>query len=95
MYNDEGEEIGSFEVYNGANGDGAGDFMANGSVAMTGNLDAGGNRVVNMAAPTSDKDAATKEYVDGSINKIKIIETVSGSVININDSAAEKLHELH
>ena len=38
---DEGEEIGSFEVYNGANGDGAGDFMANGSVAMTGELDAG------------------------------------------------------
>lgn len=54
----------TFQIYNGANGEGSGDFMANGTVAMTGNLNAGGNRIINLAAPTDDTDAATKGYVD-------------------------------
>lgn len=95
MYNDEGEEIGSFEVYNGANGDGAGDFLANGSVTMTGDLNAGGHRVVNVAPPMMDGDATTKEYVDSTIENVEIIETASGDVISMNDSAAVKLKGLH
>ena len=35
-----------------------------GSEAMTGNLDAGSNKVVNVTDPTSAQDAATKTYVD-------------------------------
>ena len=58
---------GSFTVYNGQNGTGAGDFMADGSVPMTGALNMGGNKITNTAEPTADTDVATKEYVDDTI----------------------------
>ena len=35
-----------------------------GSVAMTGNLNISGNKIVGLATPTSNTDAATKKYVD-------------------------------
>ena len=35
-----------------------------GSVAMTGNLNMGVKKIVNLAAPTANTDAATKKYVD-------------------------------
>ena len=41
-----------------------GDLFADGSVALTGDLDAGGNTISNLSAPTSDQEAATKKYVD-------------------------------
>ena len=90
MYNDEGEEIGSFEVYNGANGDGAGDFLANGSVTMTGALDMGNNQIHNLSGPLTETDAATLETV----NSIAIQETVSKEVVSVSDSAAYKLQGL-
>lgn len=90
MYNDEGEEIGSFEVYNGANGDGAGDFLANGSVTMTGALDMGYNQIHNLSGPLTETDAATLETV----NSIAIQETVSKEVVSVSDSAAYKLQGL-
>ena len=46
-----------FTVYNGANGTGAGDFMADGSVPMTGPLNMGGQKVTNVGAPTDPTDA--------------------------------------
>ncbi len=61
-----GEEF-SFQVYNGTNGSGAGDLMANGSVPMTGDLDAGGNKVTNLAAPVADTDAVRKSDLDSLI----------------------------
>ena len=57
MYDSEGEVIGTFTVYNGSNGTGSGDFMANGTVPMTGQLNMGGNRVTNVGAPTAGTDA--------------------------------------
>lgn len=48
-------------------GDIAGALQADGSVVMTGDLDANSNKIVNLADPTSDQDAATKAYVDDSI----------------------------
>lgn len=57
MYDSEGEVIGTFTVYNGSNGTGSGDFMANGTVPMTGALDMGGQRVTNVGAPTASTDA--------------------------------------
>ena len=57
MYDSEGEVIGTFTVYNGSNGTGSGDFMANGTVPMTGVLNMGGNRVTNVGAPTAGTDA--------------------------------------
>lgn len=57
MYNSNDDAIGTFTVYNGANGSGAGDLMADGSVPMTGALNMGGNRVTNVGAPTASTDA--------------------------------------
>lgn len=56
-----------FQVYNGANGTGAGDLMADGSVPMTGDFDAGGNRVTNIAPPEADGDAVRKSDLDNLI----------------------------
>ena len=42
----------------------AGKLDADGSTAWTGDQDADGNTVTNLAAPTADDDAATKKYVD-------------------------------
>lgn len=61
-----------FTVYNGANGTGAGDFMADGSVPMTGNLDMNGNRVTEVGPPTADTDAANKGYVDEAVSNMEI-----------------------
>ena len=94
MYNDEGEEIGSFEVYNGANGDGAGDFLANGSVAMTGNLDIGGHRVIHVGEPTEEDDVATKAYVDYICQGSKIVQSSLGNLLTLDDSANAPLQGL-
>ena len=64
MYSTDGSEIGTFTVYNGTNGTGAGDFMADGSVPMTGALDMGGNKVTNLGAPGADTDAVRKSDLD-------------------------------
>ena len=53
-----------FTVYNGANGTGAGDMMADGSVPMTGPLNMGGNKITNLGAPGADTDAVRKSDLD-------------------------------
>ena len=57
VYLTDGSTGGTFQVYNGSNGTGSGDFMANGSVPMSGALQMGGNRITNVGAPTADTDA--------------------------------------
>lgn len=37
----------------------------NGSIPFTGNINAGGNRIINVATPISAADSTTKSYVDG------------------------------
>ena len=64
MYDSNDDEIGTFTVYNGANGAGAGDLMADGSVPMTGALNMGGNKVTNLGAPGADTDAVRKSDLD-------------------------------
>ena len=64
MYDSEGEVIGTFTVYNGSNGTGSGDFMANGTVPMTGPLNMGGNKITNLGAPGADTDAVRKSDLD-------------------------------
>lgn len=54
----------TFQIYNGANGEGSGDFLANGTVPMTGDLNMSSHKVTGVATPTADTDAATKGYVD-------------------------------
>ena len=72
MYSTDGSTIGTFTVYNGQNGTGAGDFMADGSVPMTGNLDMNGNRITEVGTPTADTDAANKAYVDEALESVTI-----------------------
>lgn len=46
---------------------GGGDMKADGSVPMTGSLNMGNHKVTDVAEPTEDTDAATKEYVDDTV----------------------------
>lgn len=70
MYSTDGSEIGTFTVYNGTNGTGAGDFMADGSVPMTGALDMGGQRVTNVGAPTAPTDAVRQSDLEALSDEI-------------------------
>ena len=67
VYLTDGQTGGTFQVYNGSNGAGTGDFMADGSVPMAGDLQMGGHKITNLAEPTDNTDAASKEYVDDTI----------------------------
>ena len=67
VYLTDGKTGGTFQVYNGSNGTGSGDFMADGSVPMTGDLQMGGHKITNLAESTDNTDAASKEYVDDTI----------------------------
>lgn len=70
MYSTDGSEIGTFTVYNGQNGTGAGDFMADGSVPMTGALDMGGQKVTNVGAPTAPTDAVRQSDLEAISDEI-------------------------
>ena len=87
MYDSDGGEIGTFTVYNGTDGTGSGDFKSDGSVPMTGDLNAGGHKIINVAAPTADGDAANKAYVDSAVDNVEIVKTATGEVISVSDSA--------
>lgn len=50
--------------------DGANFVKKDGTVAMTGNLDFGNQKGVNLATPTANGDAANKAYIDGLINAL-------------------------
>lgn len=67
VYLTDGQTGGTFQVYNGQNGTGTGDFMSDGSVPMTGALQMGGHKITSLAEPTDNTDAASKEYVDDTI----------------------------
>lgn len=67
VYLTNGQTGGTFQVYNGSNGTGSGDFMADGSVPMAGDLQMGGHKITDLAEPTDNTDAASKEYVDDTI----------------------------
>lgn len=64
VYLTDGSTGGTFQVYNGANGTGSGDFMADGSVPMAGALQMGGNKITNLGAPGADTDAVRKQDLD-------------------------------
>lgn len=75
VYLTDGKTGGTFQVYNGSNGTGSGDFMSDGSVPMTGDLNMGGHRITNVSAPTQPTDAVRQsdlktvsDEVDGIIS---------------------------
>ena len=65
-----------YQVYNGMDGIGSGDFMANGTVPMTGALQMGGNRVTNVGAPQAGTDAVRKDDLTAGNVKFSDGETV-------------------
>ena len=73
MYDDGGGTIGTFTVYNGINGTGSGDFMADGTVPMTGDLNVGGHRVTNVGAPTAAGDAVRQSDLQAVSDEIDAI----------------------
>ena len=60
--------------------DGANFIKKDGSVAMTGSLDSGNQKIVNVATPTASGDAATKGYVDTAIGNLNSLFDSKGSV---------------
>lgn len=68
VYLTDGQTGGTFQVYNGSNGTGSGDFMADGSVPMTGNLQMGGHVVTGMADGTEPTDGATVGQLSGKLD---------------------------
>lgn len=71
VYLTDGQTGGTFQVYNGSNGAGAGDFMADGSVPMTGALQMGSNRITGLADGTADTDAVTVSQMRAEIAALK------------------------
>lgn len=68
VYLTNGQTGGTFQVYNGSNGTGSGDFMADGSVPMTGNLQMEGHAVTGMADGTDPTDGATVGQLAGKLD---------------------------
>lgn len=68
VYLTDGQTGGTFQVYNGSNGTGSGDFMADGSVPMTGDLQMGGHAVTGMADGTESTDGATVGQLAGKLD---------------------------
>lgn len=68
VYLTDGQTGGTFQVYNGSNGTGSGDFMADGSVPMTGDLQMGGHVVTGMADGTEPTDGATVGQLSGKLD---------------------------
>ena len=64
-------------------------FKTDGSVAMTGNINANSNKVINVTDPTNAQDAVTKAYLErsGSIASAQILD---GTIVDgdVNASAA-------
>ena len=65
-----------------ANKLGPGVLAPNGAVPMTGDLNAAGNTITNLKAPSTDSDAATKAYVDTSRGDNDTIEELRDTEIN-------------
>ena len=66
-YNSEGQAAGTVQVYNGMDGTGAGDFKADGTVPMTGNLQMAQHKITGVADATEDGDAVNKGQMDAGL----------------------------
>ena len=65
LYNEDSEPVGSFLVYNGADGQGTGDLKSDGSVPMAGDFQMGSHKVTGMADGTAETDGATVGQLSG------------------------------
>lgn len=75
--------------------DGSNFLKKDGSVTMTGNLDAGNNKVVSVGTPTANGDATNKSYVDGLISalpsayKYRNVHAATTADINLSNPATD------
>jgi hypothetical protein len=75
--------------------DGANFLKKDGSVALTGNLSAGNNKVTTLATPTDSGDAATKGYVDTQISglssayKYRNVHAATTANINLSNPGTD------
>ena len=93
-YNDEGDAlVGTLDVYTKSESD-AKYLHVDGSNAMTGDLNAGNNNVINVADPVNDNDAVNKKYFSEN-NLSAVIKTLpiadgysvnQGDVVDVNGS---------
>ena len=68
----DGSTAGTFQVYNGTDGTGAGDFKADGTVPMTGNLQMSGNRVTGLGSAQDATDAVNKSDLEAAISSVTV-----------------------
>lgn len=71
-YNSEGQAAGTVQVYNGMDGTGAGDFKADGTVPMTGNLQMAQHKVTGVADATEVGDAVNKGQMDAALEGVTV-----------------------
>jgi hypothetical protein len=80
-------EVGKITYRPAATLAGTGDFKANGTVAMTGSLNMGSNKLINLADPTLAQDGATKAYVD---NKTSALSNGALKLVDNNQTDGNK-----
>lgn len=56
---------------------------ADGNTIMTGDLNMGGNQIINVGAPVNATDAATKGYVDTATSLTTLAATLDGRYVNV------------
>ena len=71
-YNSEGQAAGTVQVYNGMDGTGAGDFKADGTVPMTGDLQMAQHKITGLADATEDGDAVNKGQMDAALEGVTV-----------------------
>lgn len=60
--------------------DGASFIKKDGSVVMTGSLDSGNQRIINVGTPTNPNDAASKSYIDTAISGLSQLFPFKGNI---------------
>lgn len=75
----------TFQVYNGADGAGTGDFKADGSVPMTGALQMAGHTISGLPAPVSDSDPVRKQDVPtlAADRQLSNLDTPQAALVNL------------
>jgi len=72
-------------------------LLRDGSVALTGDLNLGGQSLTNLAAPVQDTDGANKVYVDDAVNdslvRTFVVSTNNFSIATTNEMVLIDAHE--
>ena len=83
----------TFQVYNGADGAGTGDFKADGSVPMTGALQMAGHTISGLPAPVADSDPVRKQDVPtlAADRQLSNLDTPQAALVNLGAGVRPRL----